>query len=225
MKRVTLLLCLTGLAGCSTDSAAGLSRDYRNLNNEAVDALMMSTSEDRAKLARDKVLKVYGDRLKAIDKRCEDWLRNTDDKLVVFETMDSESVITLLVETPINAKRLAHEQQRILAMCAYRAKEIADRMAIDGTLDRMRQEGVANPEAAIQSKAREEAKKEWPVLHAFAAGSHLSDVKMQLEKGNKFFGLVRAFKEDKKWKNQLPPNMEELTKQMEDRRKALEPVQ
>jgi uncharacterized protein (DUF4213/DUF364 family) len=96
MKRAALLFCLAGLSGCSTDSAHSLSRDYRSLNNEAIDALMMATTEQRAQIAKTKILKSYSDRLQAIDKRFATWVQNTDDKVIVLDTFTDESVPTLL---------------------------------------------------------------------------------------------------------------------------------
>ncbi len=185
MKRAALLLCLAGLAGCSTDSADSLSRDYRNLNNEAIDALMMSTSEARAKFAKDKILKPYGERLKNIDKRFDDWLRNTDDKEIIRDTLSSDSVATLLAELPINRKRLENEQKRILA------------------------------------KVQGFPKEAFPVLNEFAAGTGLTELKTQLDTGNKFNMLVPKFDKDKPWVSQKPKNYDELQEQLTKRLKAL----
>ena len=47
-KRCLLVLCLVaGLSGC-TDTIDSVTREYRNANNEAIDAMMMVTSEARA---------------------------------------------------------------------------------------------------------------------------------------------------------------------------------
>ncbi len=71
MKKTALAMVVLGLAGCSSDSAHTLSRDYRNLNNECIDAMMMITSERAATFARDKIYKPYSDRLGIIDHRCD----------------------------------------------------------------------------------------------------------------------------------------------------------
>ncbi len=198
MKRAALLLCLTGLAGCSTDSAYSLSRDYRSLNNEVIDALMMSTTEERAKLAQEKIIKPYSDRLQKIDKRFASWLQNTDDKEIVRDTLTEISVATLISEIPINTRRLEHEQQRIDAMVKARQKEGVD------------------------------VRKEWPMLSSLASPSSTSGLRAQLGfKTNNFAKLVSDIRDDKnkKWKSNRPQPDEvyqELTKQLDDRLKALE---
>ena len=197
MKRAALIFCLASLpslAGCSTDSANSLSRDYRNLNNEAIDALMMVTSEDRAQLAKTKILgKVYTERLQAIDKRMDSWLQNTEDKLVVIETMSSESVVTLLAELPINAKRLDLEQKRIGNLLAAKIKEGAD------------------PKAC-------------PALNDLgSSGASVSTLKNQFG-NNKFAKLLIDFNNPavKKWANEKPPNFDDMMKDQADKLKALQ---
>jgi hypothetical protein len=200
MKRAALVFCLASLpslAGCSTDSANSLSRDYRNLNNEAIDALMMVTSEERAQLAKTKILgKVYTERLQAIDKRMDSWLQNTDDKLIVLETMTSESVVTLLAELPINAKRLELEQKRLGNLLAAKIKEGVD------------------PKAC-------------PALNDLGStGASLSTLKNQFGT-NKFAGLIFAFndKNVKKWQNERPPNFDDMMKDWNERKDALKLAQ
>jgi len=197
MKRVALLVCLTGLAGCSTDSAHSLSRDYRNLTNEAIDGLMMCTSEARAQFVKTKIISAYQERQMKLDKRFDSWVQNTDDKLIVLDIMDSDSVATLLAEIPINYKRLDYEQQRIAAMVAAHAREVPD------------------------------VKKDWPVLSEFAAGTGLSIIKNHLKPSDangrsmhKVASLVFAFKLDKKWTNQLPPDFADVWERLQNRIKG-----
>jgi hypothetical protein len=217
MKRAALLLLLAGLTGCSTDNAKSLSRDYRNLNNEVIDALMMSTSEWRAELGKDKIIKPYTEKVGNIDKRFATWVQNTDDKEIIRDTLDSESVATLLAEAPINLRRLNHERARITRKVDARAKEHADRLTSEGLLERLRADGVANPEAVVMEKAREETKKEWPVLVEFSLGTGLASLKTQLEKRGSFGELIPKFKNDKRWLQQHPPNFKELDEQFAKR--------
>jgi hypothetical protein len=195
MKRAALLVCLAGLSGCSTDSADSLSRDYRNLNNEAIDALMMCTSEARAVVARDKILKAYPDRLTALDKRMATWLQNTDDKLIVLDTLFSDSVATLLAELPINAKRLEYELQRLQNLAREVPGPVLTELARGAGLNGLKQQLMVAPGGNQ--------------FNPFGAT------------GNKFQGLIVQFDTDKKWANQKPPNFGELREQLENRKKAL----
>jgi hypothetical protein len=112
MKKLAWLPCVVLLVGCR-ESADALSRDYRNLNNEAVDTLMMVTGESSARLATERILKQYGERKKAIDDRFKTWKQNTDDDEITTTTLQSESVMFLLIETKINKQRAVLEKERI----------------------------------------------------------------------------------------------------------------
>jgi hypothetical protein len=126
-KRALLGLALGLLTGCSTDSANSLSRNYRNINNEAIDALMLVTNESRAETANVKIIKTYKDRLIEIDKRLDTYVQNQEEKLILFETLTSESVVILFAECTINQKRLDLEQQRLKNLLATLVQREKDR--------------------------------------------------------------------------------------------------
>ncbi len=117
-KPVLLLLALAPLTGCSADDANSISRDYRNINNEAIDALMMTTSEARAKIANEKVLKTYSARISDVDKRLDLWVQNAEEKFIIANTLNSESAATLIAENKINLKRLELERARLQRLAA-----------------------------------------------------------------------------------------------------------
>jgi hypothetical protein len=190
MKKLTLIVVALGLAGCSTDSAQTLSRDYRTLNNEAIDALMMITSESRARFAHNKILKRYQERLGEIDKRMTTWLQNTDDKDIIVDTLSSESVFVLLAECKINQERLALEQRRLQKLVAVKVQDENERRRAAG-------------EPAV------DASKVCPAMSAFAeGGGMLGTLDNNLKIGTKFGETIPKFLLDNAWKKNHPPNME-----------------
>src|SRR5688500_16287414 len=142
MKKILAVLVLIPLAAGCTESADGLSRDYRNLNNEFIDALMLVSGESRAKHANEKVLKTYTDRLGKIDKRVATWEMNRENESIAQDTLTSESVALYFAECQHNQKRLALERERI--------KKLMESMQ------------ARNPGA--------DPGQEWPNLHEIASG-------------------------------------------------------
>ncbi len=210
MKKLVLLPLLCTLVGCSTDNASSLARDYRNLNNEYLDALMMVTSESTAKFAQDKVIKPYSERKGKIDKRYQTWELNTDNKEIVKDLLSSESVTMLFAEHRINRIRLQREKDRLKKLLNSK---------IETEKERQRQAGVANP--AVDSR------KEWPNLSELAAGAVLNPLKdnIQTVNGCPLTALFDKFP-DKAWDNERPRNFKELValfKEKEERFARLEP--
>ena len=210
MKKLVLLPLLCTLVGCSTDNASSLARDYRNLNNEYLDALMMVTNESSAKFAQDKVVKPYTDRKGKIDKRYETWELNTDDKEIVKDLLSSESVVMLFAEHRINRIRLQREKARVKKLLEFK---------IETEKERQRLAGVANPVV--------DSRKEWPNLSELAAGGVLNPLKdnIQSVNGCRLTALFDKFP-DKSWDKARPPNFKELVaafKEKEERFSRLEP--
>jgi hypothetical protein len=164
--KVCLALALGCLAGCSNDTAHSLSRDYRNINNECIDALMMVTSESRAKYANVKIFKSFSERISPIDKRAASYEQNTDDKQIVMEMVTTESVAMLLAENSINQRRFKLEQQRIKNLLEFNRKT---------EVDKLKAEGQANPDVKVREK--------WPNLSELASGASLNAFKSHLDKG------------------------------------------
>jgi hypothetical protein len=201
-KKLAWLPLVALLVGCS-ENAHSLSRDYRNLNNDAIDALMMVTSESRATVANTKVFKPYSDRLAAIDKRYETWIQNTDDKVIILDTMTSESVAVLLSENAINKRRLQLERQRL--------QKLLDDFK-DKRIERLKLAGEANPVV--------DPRKEWPNLADLVGGAPVNGLKSNLDTPGRFGGLVPKF--EREWKKQLPPNFADLSKALAEKVKVLE---
>jgi hypothetical protein len=199
VRRLALLPVVLCLAGCRGDSAGAISRDYRNINNEVIDSLMMVTGESRAKFANEKILKTYNERVGAVDKRVEIWEQNREIADIVLDMLTSESTSTLFAENQINLKRLDLERKRIQRLLDMKKQE---------ETDRRRQLGDPNPVV--------DSRKEWPNLHDLAGGGQLSSFKQNLENGGKLAGLFKKLVEQ--GKKNLPPNIKELRDAFDERR-------
>jgi DNA-directed RNA polymerase len=173
-KRACLALALCLLTGCSTDSAHTLSRDYRNVNNEAIDALMLVTNESRAKIANVKIVKTYPERVGDIDRRMASYVQNQEEVLVLSEVLSSESVMILFAECKINLRRLDKEQERLKKLLASLVQNEKDR----------RKE--ANNAEEVQ------ADKLWPNLDSLAR-SDFPALRNNLKKGTGVSELMAKF--------------------------------
>jgi hypothetical protein len=205
-KRVWLAMALCCVAGCSNDSAYSLSRDYRNINNEFIDGLMIVTSERQAKFVNEKIIKAYPERIEKVNKRVATYEQNTDEKVIILQMVDSESVATLFAEGAINGKRLSHEAARI--------KRIVD-TRVNTHLERLRAGGMKDPEAI--EKATEEARKELPVLSAMT----VSSLQNTMNKPNPIVALFAKF-ETKDWQKHRPPNFKQMNEEFAAKVKRLE---
>src|SRR5260370_14732197 len=116
---------------------------------------MIVTSESRAKVVNDKIIKVYNERVDKVNKRVQTYEQNTDEKLIVFEVINSDSVVTLFAENATNAQRLAHEAARI--------KRIVDTRT-QFHVDRFKPEGPKVADGALILTASEEVRNDWPDL-------------------------------------------------------------
>ena len=140
-KKAWLALALCCVAGCSNDSAHSLSRDYRNINNECIDGLMMVTSEARAKFVTEKIFKTFSDRIGPVDKRAASYEQNTDDSVIVMQMVTTESVAMLFAENKINQRRLKLEQDRLKNLLEFNRQT---------ELDNLKAEGQANPDVNVR---------------------------------------------------------------------------
>ena len=58
MKKIGLAFCIVVMVGCRED-ASSLSREWRNINNEYIDALMVTVDESSAKNSLNKFVNEY----------------------------------------------------------------------------------------------------------------------------------------------------------------------
>jgi hypothetical protein len=207
MKKWAMVALVLGLAGCSTDNARSLSRDYRNLINEAVDGLMMTTNETRALYVRAKIFKPFQERMSVIDKRCDTWAQNTEDKLVVEDLVQCESVMILLAEKAINRRRVELEINRLKNLLAAKVQD---------ETERRRAIGDANPV---------DPEKDWPNLNSLAKGEGMNSLVNNLlgaeNRGSKIEQLWKAIHEQEAWNKHKPKNFADLDKLFNDRVAAL----
>ena len=68
IRKFSSLILLLALTGC-IDTIDSVTREYRNTTNEAIDALMMTTSDAQAKVVVLRVFKTLDDRYKLSDHR------------------------------------------------------------------------------------------------------------------------------------------------------------
>ena len=100
------------LAGC-TDTVDSLAREYRNTNNEGIDAMMMVTSDETARRMTIRVFKPLKDRYDNIDNRLKAVENNATTQDFVTETLQSNNVHLLLTELEINRQRYTLEMLRL----------------------------------------------------------------------------------------------------------------
>jgi hypothetical protein len=203
-RRALVGLALCALTGCSTDNPTSLSRDFRNLNNEAIDALMMVTNESRAKFVNDKIIGTYQDRYGKIEKRMQTYVQNTENETIILDTLRSESVAILLAESQFNIPRLNHEQQRL--------KKLLE-ATVQREKDRRKEAGDPDPV---------NVDKFCPSLNALATSDH-APLHDSLKKGTPMAALVADFGKDK-FKAARKPGFEDLFKDFQDKVKNLQPL-
>jgi hypothetical protein len=112
MKRCRLLPIVFFLAGCG-DTVDSLSQAYRNINNEVVDALMMVTDEPSARVANEKIVSTYAERIATLEARIGELKLNLGAHRFRDEFIRSESGVILLSEQKFNRARLALELDRL----------------------------------------------------------------------------------------------------------------
>ena len=114
-KRILLILALASVVGC-VDTPDSVCREFRNANNEHVDALMMVTSEAQAKRMTIRVFSQMPDRYKALDKKWDimetNWGR-TPDMETMKAFLEADGLHLYRAEYKANAQRCTLELARI----------------------------------------------------------------------------------------------------------------
>jgi len=113
MKYKFPLLTLTFLAAGCTDDVDSVTREYRATTNEAIDALMMVTSEASAHRMTERVLKPMQKRYEAIDKKLGLVKYNRTKAEFAKEVLESDGVHIYLTDLMVNHGRLALEMKRL----------------------------------------------------------------------------------------------------------------
>ena len=117
MKRFPLMLLAlaTVAAGC-TDSPESVSREYRNANNEAIDAMMMVVDDATAERMVRRIFKPLQERYDVLDKKLAAVEQNRDQKDFVKEVFESNGVHLYLTEIEVNRQRFILESVRLKAI-------------------------------------------------------------------------------------------------------------
>ncbi len=136
-KQYLLALALALLLTGCTDSMDSITRELRNANNEAIDAMMMITSEQQAYRMNTRVLKPLNERYASIEYKLKAWENNRNSKKeIVEETFDSNGFYLYIAELEVNKQRYTMERTRLRNLY----KQYQDRK-----LDEMRAAGDADP--------------------------------------------------------------------------------
>jgi hypothetical protein len=136
-KRNLLVPALALLLTECTDTLDSITRDLRNANNEAIDAMMMVTSEEQAHSMNTRVLKPLRQRYGDIEFKLKAWESNRDTKKQVIEEITRSNGVALYVaELEINRVRFTMEKTRLRNLY----KQYQERR-----LDEMRAAGDNNP--------------------------------------------------------------------------------
>ena len=117
-----LLASILGLAGC-TDGVDSLTREYRATTNEAIDAMMMITSEVQAARMTERILKPMSDRYKAIDRKLGIVKDNRGPSAWAKEVLESDGMQLYLSDLHMNVQRYGLEMTRLRNL----HKQILDR--------------------------------------------------------------------------------------------------
>jgi hypothetical protein len=142
MIRVHLPLVVLTLvcAGC-VDSWDTEMREYRNTNNEVIDAMMMVTSESQAEGMTARVFKPMGERYEAIDKKLGILVIGAAKKDIVKEVFESDGVHMYLTELEVNRQRFALEMTRLRNL---------RQQILDAEMAELKRQGDANPKVDAQ---------------------------------------------------------------------------
>jgi hypothetical protein len=141
MKYKLPLLALVLVSTGCTDDFDSVAREYRATTNEAIDALMMVTSEKAAERMTVRVLKPMAARYTAIDKKLDLVRKNRTKAEIVKEVFESDGVHIYLTDLQVNQERLDLEMKRLKHL--YKAEIDAGETC--PKLDELVKEGVLEP--------------------------------------------------------------------------------
>ncbi|MBI2805201.1 MAG: hypothetical protein HYX68_09515 [Planctomycetes bacterium] len=147
MKRIPLVFLSLApiLAGC-VDTPDSVSREYRNVNNEVIDSLMMTTNDATAERMLRRIIKPSKDRYDAIDKKLASVEQNSDRKDFVKAVFESNGVHLYLTELDVNRQRFVLEMARLrklykeLADAGEECPALKELVADESTLDHVRKQ-------------------------------------------------------------------------------------
>jgi len=164
------------LTGC-TDTMDSLTREFRNANNEGIDAMMMVVDDESAHRMNLRVFKPLNERYKDIERRMDIWKNNrATNKELIESTFKSDSFYLYYAEIEVNKERFSMERMRLRNLY----KQYQDR-----ELQKMRDAGDPDPVITDPAKA-------CPKLHELIMQDKLKPIEQQLMQP-KLTQLVQSF--------------------------------
>ncbi|HZZ79998.1 MAG TPA: hypothetical protein VFE62_15875 [Gemmataceae bacterium] len=153
------------LAGC-TDNMDSLCREFRNANNEALDAISMMVDEESCQKMNVRVIKPVTDRYKDIERRMDIWKNNrATDKELVEQTFKADGFYMYLAELDVNRQRYSLERMRLRNLYKQYMDQEAQKMRDAGEI-----EPIPDPQKAC------------PKLHEMLSQDKLKPIQDQLTK-------------------------------------------
>jgi hypothetical protein len=136
MKSRSLIfaIILACVCGC-TDTINSVTLEYRNANNEALDAMMMVTNEETAKVMTMRVFKPLGERYKSLDTKLKIIDSNRTKKEMIKETFESDGTHMYLTELIVNQQRYSLERTRLRTIINHYADKKRQEMIEAGQED------------------------------------------------------------------------------------------
>jgi hypothetical protein len=108
-----VVVAILALTGC-TDTIDSISREYRNANNEVIDAVMAITSEQKAKDINARIFKTIPERYKKMDDKLKNYETNQATNLeMVTNYLTSDGVQLLIADRKANVKRFDVAMKRL----------------------------------------------------------------------------------------------------------------
>ena len=123
------------LAGC-TDNIDSITREFRNCNNEAIDAMMMITNDEQAGRMTMRVLKPIGQRYQDIEFKLKAWQSNRNsNKETVEEIFNSNGFYLYMAELEVNRQRYGLEKARLRNLYKQLQNDKLEKMRAAGDND------------------------------------------------------------------------------------------
>lgn len=167
------------MVGC-TDTIETITREYRNTNNEVIDALMMVNSEATAKQYTLRVFEPMVLRYKGIDARLNIVRTNRLRREFVKEVLESDGFQLYLTDLEVNRQRRGMELTRLRNLVDQYVKQERDLLIAQG-----------DPEPDVKPQIL------CPSLYELVyVDAKLTDLRDQLE-NPKLFDMIISFPE---WK-------------------------
>jgi hypothetical protein len=186
------------LTGC-TNTIDTVTREYRNSNNEVLDAVMVVTNDEKAKEMHTRVFKHLMGRYEGIDERLKQIKANRTRAEFAKEVLESEGAHLYISELEVNCQRYSLEVTRL-------------RSLIKHYVDERRQERIA---AGEDDPVINEAEVCPGLFQLFKAGGVVDILGKQLTKPKLVDEYMRQFPDWEKDVKNLPALVKNFTAKRE----------